>query len=104
MAARLKWMLWQANFENNKYLPTHSLHIGGEGNIDEQKIKEKIFSIIREKKLPLPLAIKTYYTRQSPNLDTSIRGGKPVFTPGHPIKEEFEWAISEELKIIHLKD
>ncbi len=103
MSAKLKWMLWQAKKENDEFCPVKSFHIGGEGILDEQIIRDKIFLIIKEKNLLLPLMIKTYYTKQSPNLNISKRDDKGVFTPGYPIKEEFEWAISEDYKIIHLK-
>jgi hypothetical protein len=87
-----KWRFYEAK-EGDATRPGKSTKKGGEGVL----LKEDIIPKIKELGLRPPLYLKTYFTEKSSSpLDTSLRGGKEVFTPGVPIKEEFEWYIDKD--------
>jgi len=99
MSSRVKWGLYFAKVENNRPIPLKAAKKYREGLIDENIIQNEIIPYIKEKGLQLPILIKTYYSEKPTGLTTSMRGGKPVFETASPIKERFDYLITEKFEI-----
>lgn len=99
MSSRVKWGLYFAKVENNIPVPLKAAKKYSEGLIDENIIQNEIIPYIKEKGLQLPILIKTYNSKKPSGQNTSIRGGKPVFEPAYPIRERFDYFITEDFEI-----
>jgi len=104
MSARAKWGLYYAVIEGNDIIPGRSAKKYGEGSVNENRIKAEIIPWIKERGLELPILIKTYFSKKPSTLDLSTRGGKPVFEPAYPIREEFAYLITKDFKVENVQN
>lgn len=104
MSARAKWGLYYAAIEEDDIIPGRSTKKYGEGSMDEKRIEAEIIPWIKERELNLPILVKTYFSKKPSTLDPSIRGGKPVFEPAYPIREEFVYLITKDFKIKNVQN
>lgn len=102
--ARLKWSIYYAEREGSKVRAKRSANKRGEGMMTPERIKAQILPHLGAWGIQSPIVIKTYYSAKPSGLATTMRGGKPVFTPASPKKdtEEFSFYIDEDQTIFEI--
>ncbi len=96
-------MIWLAGLENDTVRVYRSTHKGGEGIFDEKTYKEKILPYLGHWNLSPPFAVKTYFSRNPPNLLKNItRGiGNPT---REPIRESFSLYIDNDMTFFKIDE
>ena len=91
--ARLKWSIYYAEREGSKVRVKRSADKRGEGIMTPERIKAQILPYLGVWGIQLPIVIKTYYSVKPSGLATTMRGGKPAFTPASPKMDTEEYSF-----------